>query len=159
MRKALQESLKLWCLRRAGAADNGYSDDSLESPMSEGRSCNLIKLQQLQFQWIWPLLWTEHSAAKNLSCFSFRNYMWRVTSINQVSLKHIAVGMSNGRVEKKSSLLLEINNLKHQAKMERFGDLRTRLLNILQFNAMHCALYSVDRDKPVNSEMEINWCP
>ena len=30
--------------------------------------------------------------------------------------------MSNGRVEKKDSLLLEINNLTYQSKMERFGE-------------------------------------
>ena len=50
--------------------------------------------------------------------------------------------MSNGRVEKKNSLLLEINNIKYQAKMERFGELIYTIV--------------VDRDKPVNSEFGIN---
>ena len=38
--------------------------------------------------------------------------------------------MSNGRAEKKNSLLLEINNLKYQAKMERFGELFYTLQSI-----------------------------
>ena len=46
-----------------------------------------------------------------------------------MSLKQ-TVGMSNGRVEKKNSLLLEINNIKYQAKMERFGELIYTLQSI-----------------------------